>query len=262
MGRASINAPLVNAVTGASINSAPMHCHRGLGDGTYTENAEFETSSSGAGQVVITGAFSGEAQCFINDAGPTDLVANFVIADTHTSPIAGVAPPGAGEYRVVLTWGATPSDLDSHLTGPDGAGDRFHVFYGDLSFGGHNLDLDDVTSFGPETTTIVPDGVNGVYRFSVHNYSDQDATGSTGIAQSPTTVRVYNSNGLLRTFIAPGATPGNTWRVFEMTISGSNATFNPSSSQNGLGYFTASSDTDTTVFLTGGGGTTVEKAAR
>jgi hypothetical protein len=210
---------------------------------------------------VITGAFSGEAQCFINDAGPTDLVANFVIADTHTSPIAGVPAPSAGEYRVVLSWGLTPSDLDSHLTGPDGSGGRFHVYYANLSFAGHNLDLDDVSSFGPETITIAPDGVNGVYRYSVFNYSDQDPTGSVGIAQSPTTVRVYNSNGLLRTFIAPGATPGNTWRVFEMTVSGSSVTFNPSSTQNGLGYFDAISSSDTDVFLTGGEAP-VEKAAR
>jgi hypothetical protein len=254
------NAELIDADNNL-LGSATLHCHRSLTSGGYSTNAEFNTTSSAAGLVNVNNVFSGGAECFIAD-GSASYVAYPTIADVHTAQIQALARLGAGEYRVVLTWGVTPSDLDSHLTGPDGSGGRFHVYYVTRTFAGHNLDTDDTSSFGPETTTIRPDGVDGVYRYSVFNYSDQDNTGSTGIAQSPTTVRVLDRNGLVRTFVAPGATPGNTWRVFEMTVNGSNVTFNPNSSQAGLGYFQALDSGDTDVFLTGGGEAPVAKAAR
>ena len=59
------------------------------------------------------------------------------------------------EIQIRLDWGTQPSDLDSHLAGPDGAGTRFHCFFVNrtpVSF--VDLDSDDTTSFGPETITI------------------------------------------------------------------------------------------------------------
>lgn len=63
------------------------------------------------------------------------------------------------EIRVVLTWGASPRDLDSHMTGPASDGDRFHVFYSHKKYTENGikkvgLDVDDTTSYGPETITI------------------------------------------------------------------------------------------------------------
>jgi hypothetical protein len=57
-----------------------------------------------------------------------------------------------GQLRIVLTWGETPRDLDSHLDTPSGC----HVFYGrkQCNRGQESLDTDVTDSFGPETINI------------------------------------------------------------------------------------------------------------
>jgi uncharacterized protein YfaP (DUF2135 family) len=64
-----------------------------------------------------------------------------------------VAPPvKQGQVRIVLTWGETPRDLDSHLDTPSGC----HVYYGrkQCNRGQESLDTDVTDSFGPETINI------------------------------------------------------------------------------------------------------------
>lgn len=83
-------------------------------------------------------------------------------------------------------WGASPSDLDSHLFTPNGD----HVYFGakgaltGLPF--VNLDVDDITSFGPEVVTLTR-VMQGTYVYAVHNYS---GTQSPGITGSPTRVEL------------------------------------------------------------------------
>ena len=140
-----------------------------------------------------------------------------------------VETPESGSFRIILTWGETPYDLDSHLTGPSSDASRFHVFYGDdyNDDGTVDLDVDDLVSYGPETITI-HSFLDGVYRYSVHNYTDQSVTGGTGIYDSPAHVEVYDASGLLEAFDAPVCSvSSNTWRVFEIVSSGSSVTISP-----------------------------------
>ena len=174
----------------------------------------------------------------------------FEEGETEIPPVTATEQPDAEALRVVLTWGEDPGDLDSHLTGPDGQGGRFHVYFSDRSFGDTNLDVDDTSSFGPETITIYP-STDGVYRYSVFNYSDDSENGAAGIAASPTRVEVYSAEGLVRSYTAPPAQPGNTWRVFEMYVEGNQISFN-GSEPSGLGYVTASGSSDTGVFRSTG----------
>ena len=126
----------------------------------------------------------------------------------------------AGETRIVLTWGEFPYDLDSHLVGAD-----FHVFYSDRDAydnqGQHrvNLDLDDTSSYGPETTTIYQ-GVDGAYTYSVHDFSNGGQTSSTALSTSGATVRVYQQEGLTATYHVPAGQVGTTWAVFRIHASG------------------------------------------
>jgi len=57
-----------------------------------------------------------------------------------------------GSVRFVLTWGYLPKDLDSHLFTPN----EQHIYFAQKApyLAGANLDVDDTTSYGPETTTI------------------------------------------------------------------------------------------------------------
>jgi hypothetical protein len=152
----------------------------------------------------------------------SELPASVLVQDLTTAP---------GELRIILTWGETPVDIDSHLTGPIvGSEERFHMYFMDKapSNSDVNLDVDDIYSYGPETTTILA-WHNGTYRYSVFNYSDQLTSGALGIYNSPAQVEVYSSAGLLATYTAPVATAesGNTWVVFEINYDGSSFTLNP-----------------------------------
>jgi uncharacterized protein YfaP (DUF2135 family) len=111
-----------------------------------------------------------------------------------TVPSAGNSVPVVIELRRVkamciqirLDWGLQPSDLDSHLAGPDSAGGRFHCFFVNLNPVGHvELNVDDVNGQGPETieirrtpATAAGTFVPGEYHYWVHNFTG-GSTGST-----------------------------------------------------------------------------------
>ena len=114
---------------------------------------------------------------------------------------------------VTLSWGANPSDLDTHLVAPD-----YHVDWtnlGSLSvFPFTSLDVDDTTGFGPEVLTISQFTTSGRYVYSVHHFA-----GSDTITTSPARVEL-NYNGETFIFAPPtGQTDGDiTWNVFEIIV--------------------------------------------
>ncbi|MDO5417939.1 MAG: carboxypeptidase regulatory-like domain-containing protein, partial [Lachnospiraceae bacterium] len=126
-----------------------------------------------------------------------------------------------GEVRIVLTWGSTPSDLDSHLFTPydNTFGDStYHIWYGNQRDAvGNNLDVDDTTSYGPETMTI-PVLKNGLYKYYVADFTHCAGGDPTSfeMSNSGAMVNVYTSNGLTATFTVPANTSGVIWEVFEL----------------------------------------------
>ena len=127
------------------------------------------------------------------------------------------------------------------------SGGRFHCYYSsERPVSTVNLDVDDIYSFGPETITI-NEFTSGTYRYSVHNYSNWSQNGSAGIASSPAMVQVYGSSGLITSFSPPDITPGNTWRVFEIEVAGSNIEIVPIDV-----YVTASNSRDVNTFRLAG----------
>jgi len=77
------------------------------------------------------------------------------------------------------------------------------------------LDLDDTSSYGPETTTIYQQ-IPGIYRFSVHDYTNKSSSYSTILSNSGAQVRVYSGDNLVATFNVPANQEGTLWTVFEM----------------------------------------------
>lgn len=124
-------------------------------------------------------------------------------------------PLGGGVARVVLTWGATPSDLDSHMTGPTTGGARFWRYY--ASPGNCQvapfvcLDVDDVSGHGPETMTI-GQLTPGVYRYYVYDFSNRTNNASTALGSSGAKVQLF-IGGQVHNFFVPSGT-GNAWAVF------------------------------------------------
>lgn len=122
-----------------------------------------------------------------------------------------------GEARIVLTWGVAPRDLDSHLTW-----DSNHVAYYNMNVEEVSLDVDDTTSYGPETVTISDVDTSTTYNYYVNNYSGESAMGASGAI-----VKLYYG-GTTRTYNVPSGV-GLNWNVFSIeqgqvvTASSSNA---------------------------------------
>jgi hypothetical protein len=196
------------------------------------DDAEFSAITDAYGNYSIEDVPVGTYVCIINANGYFErIVTNIVVSEgeNELNPQTIVQQPEAGSFRIILTWGADPLDLDSHLTGPASDGvNRFHLSYLDQTPDVNvDLDVDDIESYGPETTTI-HSFMNGTYRFSVHNYSNQLETGGAEIPVSPAIVEVYDFDGLVSSFTAPSFTGyGNSWRVFEINASGSSISVIP-----------------------------------
>jgi hypothetical protein len=122
------------------------------------------------------------------------------------STITANADVPSGTLRVVLTWAENPRDLDLHLVTPNSQ----HVYFSDKnpSGAGANLDLDDTTSYGPETITITS-MQSGTYKFYVYRYAGDGTLNTSGAR-----IQVFNTYGLLRTFTVPTSGSGDYWQVF------------------------------------------------
>jgi hypothetical protein len=117
--------------------------------------------------------------------------------------------------RAVLTWGRSPRDLDSHLVYKNN-----HVYFSHKKGTMAHLDVDDTTSYGPETITIVKKKQGEKYLYAVHNYSQENSASSTGLGKSGATVRVYIGQTLVRTYKATPRKVGNIWVVFGIDENG------------------------------------------
>ncbi len=192
------------------------------------------------GQTVTTNS-SGVASLSNLPSGPVSVgvVANGYVAasqsatlsctSTNTvtvalSPSTGTGSLASGEFRVILTWGQNPDDLDSHLTGPAADGTRWHVYFSSKTGGDMcGLDVDDVSSYGPETITCPRTGSTsttlrpGVYRYSVHHYA-----GTSNIGTSGANVRLEFGNGTVYNYTPPSNVSytgsKDVWTVFELTV--------------------------------------------
>ena len=129
---------------------------------------------------------------------------------------------------IILQWSTQPSDLDAHLSGPDGQGGRFHLFFVNQAnppVPYASLDRDDRDGQGPEVLSIAKSGttfVAGDYHVWVHNYiMGSSFSGSNAVV---TIVRV-NPQGLPTQLsreevqFATGNQANNIWHVVNLALS-------------------------------------------
>ena len=199
---------------------------------TVTSGSRSGTTNS-SGVATLTGLPAGLVNLAVSASGYTSAsqTASMDCTSGITNNVAVALSPAAGQtggltsgqFRVILTWGQNPSDLDSHMTGPNADGTtRWHVYYSARTSGGIcGLDVDDTSSYGPETITCPATSTTtglraGVYRYSVHHYS-----GSSNIGASGANVRLEFANGTVYNYSPPASGftgSNNVWTVFELTV--------------------------------------------
>lgn len=219
---ASANVSVFDAVRGSGYPIANASVT--LGRQTVQTNAQGVASFAGlpASLFAVSTAAANYVAATQTTALSCAAVNNITVALSPSG--TNVGGLGAGKFRAILTWGENPRDLDSHLTGPAATGtDRWHVYYSAKTAGDMcGLDVDDTTSFGPETitcprtadttTTLRP----GVYRYSVHHYA-----GTGLMSASGANVRLEFASGQSYTFTPPAGSylgANDVWTVFEVTV--------------------------------------------
>ena len=177
----TIAGTVVDATTAAPIEGATVEL-AGIGtaataaDGTYTF----------AGVPATDQALEAMATGYVPSSTTTTVGAGeTVTVNFQLSPI--------GEPRAVLSWNDLDSDIDLHVSGPDGASGRFHAYFADPNPVPHvSLDVDDVDFEGPETVTVsITPAVPGDYHVWLHDYP--------GFADDPT---IAGAESILRLFSA------------------------------------------------------------
>jgi hypothetical protein len=117
--------------------------------------------------------------------------------------------------RIVLSWGAEPPDIDSHIVFPGN-----HVYYNHKTGTDAMLDVDNTTGYGPETITLLRKHVGERYVYAVHDFSDRADTTTDRLAHSGAKVFVYVGQTLVKTYYVPTSGVGNLWTVFAVTPEG------------------------------------------
>lgn len=216
---------IVDAATAKPVGGLTLYVRRGLNNKTGEIVDTVITSSSGyyttaklpAGNYCIQIKDEREGVVkkdrYLSDIFNIKILGNTTINNQNATVSKKL---NDGQLRIVLEWGEKPLDLDSHLFGPRSNNGKFHIFYRSKIYSDSKgkraeLDVDDTTSYGPETTTIyIPE--DGVYDFYVHNYS-----GSPSINTSNATVKVYTGikNEPAYIFEVPNnSTNYKIWKVF------------------------------------------------
>jgi hypothetical protein len=231
----AISGTIKDAVSNSGVTDVSLSARSGLNttSGTIVKTATSDSSgnyslnSMSAGWYTVETSKSGymaASNFYVYSCGDNVSSQDATITTTLSS----------GSMRIILSWNTT-KDLDSHLTGPDNASGKFHVYYGQDKFYyatntsscsgcsdsqiSDNVTQDvDSQSRGPETITIST-ARSGTYRYYVHNYTNR-GTNNKRLFKSDASVTVYYS-GLSNnptTFNVPSGN-GDLWTVFDFNTS-------------------------------------------
>lgn len=217
-GTAVVQGTVVDASTNSPLGNVRVQLLSGF-DATSGSTPVAETTTDASGNFRLPGLDAGRYTLVASSGDFITARQNIELAagQTVTRTIALSTQLGAGQTRIVLTWDADPGDLDSHITGPDGQGGTFHVYFSNTGSRDTSpftsLDVDVTTGFGPETVTIWQQ-FSGTYCYSVDVFS-----GTGDISTSGATVEVFQGGSRVAAFQAP-STAGTLWTVFSLDSGG------------------------------------------
>ena len=207
------NGTITNSITGVAVDGVTVNVRLNWNNRDGRILYTTQTNSAGYYQIdYIMGLYTIEYYKSGYITGYKNIVVSPIDFEAQDAVISPVTSDSA--YRIVLTWGENPRDLDSHMVGTLSSGESFHVYFGHKSqMDGDtevcNLDIDDVTSYGPETITLNAT-TNQPYYYYVYRYA-----GSGTVATSGAQVKVYRGSELVYTFYVPtDLGNGDYWNVF------------------------------------------------
>lgn len=171
--------------------------------------------TDGNGRVNLSTSFAddGASLLIVKKSGYSNLVAKCPCKGM-TYAISPVMASLDG-LRVVLSWGAAPRDLDSHIAYPNN-----HIHFSAKQGRDALLDVDDTDSYGPEAITLQKKAFGDAYVYAVHDYLNRSAPNSSELGNSQAKVFVYIGQSLVRTYYVPKGQVGNFWTVFRITGDG------------------------------------------
>ncbi|MEL7006201.1 MAG: carboxypeptidase-like regulatory domain-containing protein, partial [Bacteroidota bacterium] len=129
-GNADIRGMVINSQTGRGLANALVRFTEGTTiNATDTSFIDLSTTTDEFGNYEIEGAPIGSFLCIVYSEDFIPRVIenlSFEEGENDLDPNVLVESIGQGQIRIVLTWGALPEDLDTHLTGPqEGSDSRF-----------------------------------------------------------------------------------------------------------------------------------------
>ena len=239
----TISGKITDAVTGSAVSEVSLSVTSGLNctsgtvvkTATNLDNGTYSLSDMSAGWYTVSTSKSG----YIDSTFHVYSCGNVSSQDSSISTTMS-----SDTMRIVLSWpaGSTAVDLDSHITGPDNASGRFHVFYdskkkfyyakNDYICSGCSasqmsdnvtLDRDEQEAPGTETVSITTVR-SGTYRYSVFDFDNGETannSSSTKLANSGASVTIYyNALSNNPTVYNVPNSAGTLWTVFTFTTSG------------------------------------------
>ena len=192
------------------------------------DGAQVIFQKDGKTSVAVTTDAKGKATA-PNTLGADDASVSMIVKKTGFSPLVVSCPCngmsyavsetlGQGQveaFRVVLNWGAAPRDLDLHAVY-----EQSHVFFSSKKGSDSFLDVDDTTSYGPETITVSKRHAGAKYVFAIHNYSAAGKYGTNSLSTSNAKVFVYVGESLIKTYYVPKQRKGALWVLFALDDAG------------------------------------------
>lgn len=214
---------ITDSVTGANVSDVKISIRKGWNKLTGDIITSTQTDSNGSYKCELAlGNYTVQME---KDGYVTNHINIAVTKGTHMDKHGTLVPTGtseipSGDLRIVLTWGEQPYDLDSHLVGPNITEDgNFHIYFSNKQYRGDELysflDVDDTSSYGPETITIYKMNTSGRYSYYVHDYSNRYSTDSIHMSESGAQVKVYAGEQLIATYNIPTGNVGTLWHVFD-----------------------------------------------
>lgn len=158
----------------------------------------------------------------ISKEGYSDLIKNITVLENEDLREKFLMNKigSESEVRIVLEWGQYPYDLDSHLNTKVGNYTE-HIYFRNKRGRFSDLDIDDTSSYGPETITIYDQNAltNG-FTYYVHDYTNRYADNSEALSRSNAKVTLYIGGKFIKTYNVPIGKIGNCWKIFSINEDG------------------------------------------